>query len=59
LSRGEASIELIWIHSGIPFGVTFCQVLPSSRVTWMSPSSEPAQSTPFSTGDSASAKIVS
>ena len=59
LSRGDTSIALIWIHSGMPFGVTSCQVLPPSRVTWTRPSSLPAQSTPGSTGDSAKAKIVS
>jgi hypothetical protein len=43
----------------MPFGVTFCHVFASSRVTCTSPSSEPAQRIPFSRGDSASAKIVS
>ncbi len=41
-----------------PSGVTFVQVLPPSRETWTRPSSEPAQSTPGSSGDSATAKIV-
>ncbi len=59
MSRGDASIALIWIHSGIPLGVTFCQVLPSSRVTCTRPSSEPAQITPGSAVDSPRAKIVS
>jgi hypothetical protein len=39
-------------------GVTSVQVLPPSRVRWMSPSSDPAQIRPFTRGDSASAKIV-
>jgi len=39
-------------------GVTSVQVLPPSRVTCTKPSSDPAQSTPFRNGDSASAKIV-
>jgi hypothetical protein len=40
------------------FAVTFVQVLPPSRVTWTSPSSEPTQMSPGSRGDSAIAKIV-
>jgi len=42
----------------IAAGVTFFQVFPSSRETWSSPSSLPAQRTPRSTGDSANAKSV-
>ena len=30
-------------HSGMSEGVTFCQVVPPSRVTWTRPSSLPAQ----------------
>ena len=59
MSCGDTSIELTWIHSGNPFGVTFCQLLPSSRVSCTRPSSVPAQITPLSWGDTASAKIVS
>ncbi len=50
---------MIWIHSGMPFGVTFSQFLPPSRVTCTRPSSEPAQITPFVTGDSLKVKMVS
>ena len=50
---------LIVLHSGRSFGVTLAQFWPASRVIWIRPSSEPAQITPFSTGDSAMAKIVS
>src|SRR2546422_10243480 len=57
-SCGEASMELIWIHSGMSLGVTFCQVLPASRVTWTRPSSEPVQITPLVTGDSIRVKMV-
>jgi len=39
-------------------GVTFVHVLASSRVTWIRPSSDPAQKTPCVVGDSARAKIV-
>jgi hypothetical protein len=39
--------------------VTFCQLVPSSRVTWTRPSSLPTQITPFSSGESAIEKIVS
>ena len=34
-------------------GVTLCQVFPPSRVTWISPSSVPAQMVPISTYDGA------
>ena len=50
---------LTMLHSGMSLGVTFSHVLPSSRVRWMSPSSVPAHSMPFCSGDSASAKTVS
>src|SRR5438034_10986608 len=49
---------LICAHSGTSGGVTFCQLLPASRETWIRPSSEPHQSTPFSCGDSRAQKIV-
>ena len=50
---------LIISHCGIAAaGVTFFQVAPPSRVMWSSPSSEPAQITPRSFDDSATAKIV-
>ena len=58
MSCGLASMALTWIHSGIPLGVTFRQVLPPSRVTWIRPSSEPVQIVPGSRGDSATVKIV-
>ncbi len=59
-SNGEGSMTLTVPHSGRPgtFGVTFVHVVPSSRETWTSPSSEPTQRSPFSRGDSAIAKIV-
>ena len=56
--RREASIVATVAHSGKPRGVTFFQVLPPSRVTCTRPSSEPAQSSPGASGDSARAKIV-
>jgi len=49
---------LMVAHSGSPGGVTFRQLLPASRETCTRPSSEPTHSTPFSSLDSASAKIV-
>src|ERR1043166_4769606 len=51
LSKGETSIALIR-HSARPFGVTFFQVAPPSRVRDTTPSSLPVQMTPFSWGDS-------
>src|SRR5690242_171058 len=45
-------------HSGSSGGVMFCQEAPPSREMWTSPSSEPAQKTPGSWGDSRKAKIV-
>ena len=45
-------------HSARPGGVTFSQVSPSSREMWTRPSSEPAQSRPGVTVDSANAKTV-
>src|SRR5882672_2699026 len=48
-------------HSGSPLiaDVTLVQCTPASRVTCTSPSSVPAQMSPFCFGDSATAKIVS
>jgi len=46
------------VSAAIPLGVTSVQVWPSSRETWISPSSLPAQSTPRALADSAKAKIV-
>src|SRR4051812_40534066 len=40
------------------FGDTFVHVLPRSRETWTSPSSEPAHKTSAVNGDSAKAKMV-
>ena len=57
-SCGETSIELIWMRSGRPFGVTFAQFFPPSRVSWTRPSSVPAQIVPASCGDSARAKMT-
>src|SRR5204862_3426444 len=54
----EASIIEMRAHSGSPGGVTFFQVFPPSRVTCISPSSEPAQITPAVRGDSAMVKTV-
>ena len=36
----------------------FCQLAPPSREMWTKPSSEPAQKTPFSWGDSRNEKTV-
>ncbi len=44
--------------SGIPFGVTLLQFLPPFRVTWIIPSSEPAQSTFTSRFEGPSAKTT-
>src|SRR2546427_12865482 len=54
-------MRLTVAHSGIPlmFGVTFVQLAPPSRVTCTSASSLPTQMSPFSLGDSATAKTVS
>ena len=45
-------------NSGISFGVTSAHFLPPSRVTWILPSSDPAQSTLTSTFEGASANTV-
>ena len=45
-------------NSGRSPGVTSVQVAPSSRDTWMRPSSEPAHRTPASCGDSSKANTV-
>ena len=47
------------LHSGRSLGVMFVQFFPASRVMWMRPSSVPAQIRPFTSGDSATAKMVS
>ena len=44
-SNADASIWLTRPNSGISFGVTFVHVLPWSRVTCTSPSSDPAHRT--------------
>src|SRR5882672_10389473 len=49
----DASITLMPVDGRFG-GVTFAQVLPLSRVTWMRPLLVPAQITPAVTGDSAS-----
>src|SRR5207245_9151550 len=49
---------LTLLHSETLGGVTFCQVLPASFVTWMFPSSVPAQITPSRTCDGAIVRIV-
>ena len=49
---------LITVHSGSAAGVTFAHVFPPSRDKCIKPSSEPAQKTPGSWGDSTKAKIV-
>jgi|ERR1035437_4297062 hypothetical protein len=48
-------MEAIVVHSGRSFGETFCQVLPSSLVICTVLSSVPTHSSPFLSGDSASA----
>ena len=45
-------------HSGRSGGVMFSQFRPPSREMWTRPSSEPAQKTPGSWGDSTKANIV-
>src|SRR3989304_5217504 len=40
------------------FGVTFFQLVPPLRVTWISPSSDPVQITPLAIGDSAIVKTT-
>ena len=45
-------------HSGRSGGVMFSQFCPQSREIWTRPSSEPAQYTPGSWGDSTKANIV-
>src|SRR5437016_14628267 len=52
-------MRLTRLHSPNSFDVTFVQCCPPSRVTCTSPSSVPAQITPFSTGDSAIVNTVS
>src|ERR1051326_6360996 len=49
---------LMSAHSGRSGGVPCCHDCPPSRERWTSPSSEPAQKTPASWGDSRKAKIV-
>jgi hypothetical protein len=51
-------MPLISAHSGKSGGVTSCQLLPPSRLSWIKPSSEPAQKTPASCGDSMKEKTV-
>src|SRR5438552_8334180 len=46
------------VNGATSAGVTLVQFFPPSRVTWIRPSSEPVQMSPFTRGDSASAKIV-
>jgi len=57
--EGDAAMPLMRIHSGASLGVTFCQVLPSSVVRLMRPSSEPTQMSPAFRGDSSTVKMVS
>src|SRR6185437_476674 len=59
-SKREGSMLLIVPHFGSPpmFAVTLVHVAPPSRVTCTSPSFDPAQITPFCTGDSAIANSV-
>ena len=45
-------------HFGRPGGVTSYQDSPESLETWTRPSSEPAQKTPGSCGDSANENTV-
>ena len=47
---------LMRVHSGRASGVICSQFLPASLEMWTSPSSEPAQNTPFSWGDSTKAE---
>src|SRR2546425_12551351 len=49
---------LTLLHCDTLGGVTFCHVWPASFVTWMFPSSVPAQITPSRTRDGAIVRIV-
>src|SRR5262245_17348595 len=49
---------LTLVQSAIPGGVTFVQLLPSSRVTCTRPLSVPTQTRPSAAGDGAIAKIT-
>ncbi len=51
-------MEFTVAPAGKPRGVTSVHVAPSSRDTWMRPSSLPAHSTPASRGDSSNANTV-
>src|SRR6185436_4093678 len=57
-ANGDASMIDMRVNAGSAFGVTSCQFVPPFLVTWIMPSSEPTQMTPFVTGDSAMVKIV-
>ena len=46
-------------HSGMSLGVTFVQWAPPSVVSWISPSSVPAQISPCFSGLSTTEKMVS
>ena len=50
---------LMVLQAGRSRGVTFAQLPPPSRVSWISPSSVPTQIIPRLSGDSAMVKIVS
>ena len=52
-SKCDASIVVTRLHDVIAGGVTFCHVLPSSGVTWISPSSVPIQISGACSGDGA------
>src|SRR5919199_5052380 len=59
-SKREGSMLLTVPHAGRVgmLAVTFVQCAPASRVTWTRPSFVPAQTTPFSFGDSAIANTT-
>src|SRR5262245_22796758 len=58
LSKWPASMLKMRVHGLIAGGVTFFHVAPPSMVTWMTPSSVPAQMTLTSRGDGDSAVIL-
>ena len=57
LSKWPASMLKMRVHGLIAAGVTFDHAPPPFVVTWIAPSSLPAQTTLMSSGDSASAVI--
>ena len=57
-AKWDASMIEMRVNGATSAGVTSFHVLPPSRVRCTNPSSDPVQMSPFTRGDSASAKIV-